>query len=88
MTTRSFSDFVWVVMKVILLLECAAAGALWVLRQIPRVPRHICPAGPQGRIRRRSVPRMRDAAEAACPAVRSVAQMICRVDMAVPRLVG
>src|SRR6476659_11228774 len=63
-------------------------GALWVLRQIPRVPRHICPVGPQGRIRRRSVPRMREAAEPACPAVRSVAQMICRVDMAVPRLVG
>jgi hypothetical protein len=31
---------------------------------------------------------MRDAAEPACPAVRSVAQMVCRVDMAVPRLVG
>jgi hypothetical protein len=27
---------------------------------------------------------MRDAAEPACPAVRSVAQMICRVDIAVP----
>jgi hypothetical protein len=31
---------------------------------------------------------MRDAAEPACPAVRTVAQMICGVDIAVPRLVG
>jgi len=39
---------------------------------IPRVPRHKRPAGPQGRIRRRSVPRMRVAAGSACrPPARS-----------------
>ena len=32
------------------------------LRRIPRVPRRDSPAGPQGRIRRRSEPRMREAA--------------------------
>src|SRR5262249_18562314 len=55
-------------------------GALWVLRQIPRVPRHICPVGPQGRIRRRSVPRMREAADPD-PAVRPIARIFLRVDM-------
>jgi hypothetical protein len=46
------------------------------------VPRRKCPAGPQGRIRRRSVPRMRVAAGSAVPAARSIAQMVCRVDIA------
>ena len=81
MTTRSFSDFVWVVMEIVLLVKRATLGALWVLRQIPRVPRRICPAGPQGRIRRRSVPRMREAAEPAYPAVRPIARIFLRVDM-------
>ena len=51
------------------------------LSRFPRVPRRICPAGPQGRIRRRSVPRMREAAAPALPAVRSIAQISWRVDM-------
>src|SRR5262249_2211328 len=39
------------------------------------------PAGPQGRIRRRSVPRMREAAAPALPAARSIAQISWRADM-------
>jgi hypothetical protein len=69
----------------ILLVACAASGALngmLISLLIPRVPRHMCPAGPQGLIRRRSVPRMRVAAEPALPAVRSIAQISWRVDMA------
>src|SRR4029079_12032385 len=82
MTTRSFSDFVWAVIGSIpSQFECAAAGALKGLSRSPRVPRHICPAGPQGRIRRRSVPRMRDSAEPAYPAVRPIARIFLRVDM-------
>ena len=50
--------------------------------KVPRVPRRICPAGPQGRIRRRSVPRMRVAAGSALPAARSIAQICCRVVIA------
>src|SRR5262249_53525584 len=58
-------------------------GALWgcSFPRVPRVPRHECPAGPQGRIRRRSEPRMRVAAEPA-RAVRSIARIFERVDMA------
>jgi hypothetical protein len=71
-------------MALILLVEYARGALYGVLKSptIPRVPRRISPAGPQGRIRRRSVPRMRVAAEPACPAVRSIAQMVCRVDIA------
>ena len=44
--------------------RCAAVGRSYgvLSPSIPRVPRRKCPAGPQGRIRRRSVPRMRVAA--------------------------
>ena len=73
----------WWSWRLVLLVECAARGALrgCCLPSIPRVPRRKCPAGPQGRISRRSVPRMRVAAEPAC-AARSIAQMVCRVDIA------
>ena len=68
MTTRSLSDWVWEVMALILLVECAAHGRVSgvLITSIPRVPRRKRPAGPQGRIRRRSVPRMREATEPAC----------------------
>jgi hypothetical protein len=46
------------------------------------VPRRKCPAGPQGRIRRRSEPRMRVAAGSAVLAARPIAQISRRVVMA------
>ena len=48
-----------------------------------------CPAGPQGRVRRSSVPRMREPngkpTGRALMAPRSIAQMVCSVDMALER---
>jgi hypothetical protein len=71
-------------MSKFLLVACAAVRAL--LRGSfvvsPECPGIECPAGPQGRIRRRSEPRMREAAEPAVPAVRSIALMVWRADMA------
>src|SRR6185437_6998285 len=59
-------------------------GALWdcSFSVIPRVPRRISPAGPQGQVRRRSLPRMRVAVGPAAAAARSIAQDLWRVDMA------
>ena len=88
MTTRSLSDWVLAVMAAVPSQMNAPLRALYwgFVSVIPRVPRRICPAGPQGRIRRRSEPRMRVAAEPAKPwklaAVRSIAHICWRVVMA------
>jgi hypothetical protein len=75
-------------MEVILLVECAIAALYGVLiPSIPRVPRRKCPAGPQGRIRRRSVPRMREAAGSGLTAARAIALVSWRVDIAFVTLV-
>ena len=47
----------------------------------PECPGAQRPAGPQGRIRRRSVPRIRVAAGPALAAAGSIAQMVCSVDI-------
>src|SRR5664280_1870415 len=88
MTTRSLSDWVLEVIGLVLLVECAAHGRFMgcSFRRSPECPGVKCPAGPQGRIRRRSVPRMREAAGPAC-AARSIAQIFWRVDICLRTLV-